>query len=133
MLVPTGAEGKYEYDPSIPAGSGGGGGGGGSSDFSSAKVTFLNSAPTTYYEVATYGIFNDAVSTEILTVTFDGQEQTVEVPLYKGKAMIGMAGFRNVGPVLPTTTGGVELDLDNFCFVVTGDGTITCEGDGGGN
>ena len=25
MLVPTGAEGKYEYDPSIPAGSGGGG------------------------------------------------------------------------------------------------------------
>lgn len=26
MLVPTGAEGKYEYDPSIPAGSGGGGG-----------------------------------------------------------------------------------------------------------
>ena len=28
MLVPTGAEGKYEYDPSIPAGSGGGGGGG---------------------------------------------------------------------------------------------------------
>lgn len=29
MLVPTGAEGKYEYDPSIPEGSGGGGGGGG--------------------------------------------------------------------------------------------------------
>lgn len=28
MLVPTGAEGKYEYDPSIPAGSGGGGGSG---------------------------------------------------------------------------------------------------------
>lgn len=28
MLVPTGAEGKYEYDPSVPAGTGGGGGSG---------------------------------------------------------------------------------------------------------
>lgn len=45
MLVPTGAEGKYEYDPSIPAGSGGGGGGGGGGGSLLCNAEFVSMEP----------------------------------------------------------------------------------------
>ena len=85
MLVPTGAEGKYEYDPSIPAGSGGGGDitveslsvtendtytapagkayspvtvnvSGGGGDLSSATVTIIDSRDPTLVSMVNYTI-----------------------------------------------------------------------------
>lgn len=129
MLVPTGAEGKYEYDPSIPAGSGGGGGGGGGGDLSSATVTFINTALGKYYAVLfpTFEPGDPGLRASPLAV---GDEVSVTTPLYKGVAYINpQIQIQEMNyDVMPTFTGGISLD--DGLIKITGDGTITAAGTG---
>lgn len=127
MLVPTGAEGKYEYDPSIPAGSGGGGGGGGG-DFSTAKVTFINSDDTKVYTVAKLVMIRGSyMEVENLTVN---SSEAVDLVLYKGSTYV--SEFDDIDyDTPPVVTGNISIDADAGEFVITGDGSITLKGVGG--
>ena len=127
MLVPTGAEGKYEYDPSIPAPSGGGGGGGGG-DFSTAKVTFINSDDTKMYVVNKLAMIQGSYM-EVGSVSVQSSE-AVDLVLYKGSTYV--SEFENIDyDTPPVVTGNISFDADAGEFVITGDGSITLKGTGG--
>lgn len=130
MLVPIpGSDGSYNYDPSIPAPSGGGGGGGGG-DFSTAKVTFINTALGKVYYVNLF-VVSDSPLTGLVggTITI-GAEQTIEIPLYKGASYIEIQSqFSAIDfSVMPSWTGGVSLTDDQSYLKVTGDGSFTAAG-----
>lgn len=157
MLVPTGAEGKYEYDPSIPAGSGGGGGditvealsvtanntytapagkayspvtvnvSGGGGDFSTAKVTFINSDDTKFYTVYSLvmirGSYMEVGKMEV------SSSEAVDLVLYKGSTYV--SEFDDIDyETPPVVTGNISFDADMGEFVITGDGSITLKGVG---
>ena len=158
MLVPTGAEGKYEYDPSIPAGSGGGGDitveslsvtendtytapagkayspvvvnvSGGGGDLSTARVTLKNSAEGKFYTFNMTIINKDLSGVSYANVTvYD--ETMVEIPLYKGTAYVPLLVHEADESVMPVMTGDITLDMPTGSFKVTGDGSITIAGVG---
>lgn len=97
-----------------------------SSDFSIAKVTFINADTNTLpYHAQIFHITDDAyISIEAITVIYP---VTVDVPLYKGRAEIKLVMLADTDEsYMPTTTGGVSLEIPKF--VITGDGTITAKG-----
>ncbi len=108
--------------------------GGGSSDLSIAKVTFINSNPTGPYtgtilsHINSY--FHDTLGMASFIVGTKNAE--VDVPLYKGCYVIGLDDCINVDEidtqVMPTSTGGVEIDFENGLMIVTGNGSFTCAG-----
>lgn len=143
MLVPTGAEGKYEYDPSIPAGSGGGGGGG-----SSAYTITLISAPIPEYPdnpvSVNYGVncfdenyvyLGGAVKTdegyigEYQTEVWSSASQDIEVMLFPSK---GISVGDSYGNQPISVTGDAEIkhnEDEGYWYVyVTGNCTITYQG-----
>lgn len=145
MLVPTGAEGKYEYDPSIPAGSGGGGGGGGGS--SSYTITLISApvpqypddpASVNYYvncfdENWTYyggGIKTDeGYIGEYSTEVWASASQDIEVMIFPSK---GITVTDNNGREPLSVTGDAEIvhheDEGYWDVYVTGNCTITYQG-----
>lgn len=132
MLVPIpGSDGSYTYDPSVPApsGGGGGGGGGGSSDFSTAKVNFINSANGKYYTVKYIGVTEFGLH-YFPQFSVDVSEN-VEMVLYKGMYTLSLMDFDEVDDqTMPECTGDITLDLDELAFIITGDGSITMKGTG---
>lgn len=107
-------------------------GGGGSSDFSTATVTFINSAaPDRTYDVTLATVGNDpdiedAVYSGDGRTVIGGSQISVVVPLYKGRYVLPTDAFADVDfTVMPTTTGGVTV---SDAVYVTGDGTITLAG-----
>lgn len=130
MLVPIpGSDGSYNYDPSIPAPSGGGGGGGGgSSDFSTAKVTFINSDETKLYIVNKLVMIQGSYM-EVGSVSVQSSE-TADLVLYKGSTYV--SEFEDIDEdTPPVVTGNISFDADAGEFVITGDGSITLKGIGG--
>lgn len=130
MLVPIpGSDGSYNYDPSIPAPSGGGGGGGGG-DFSTAKVTFINSAVGKQYNVLLVEVVDTPIAGLVGENIPIGAEETIEIPLYKGAAYINIQSqFANIDfSVMPSWTGGISLSEDQNYIKVTSDGTFTAAG-----
>ena len=100
MLVPIpGSDGSYEYDPSIPEGSGGGGGGGGG-DLSSATLTITDNRDPTTVSMVSYKFCGCLEADEwdddypAGTYPFSGgiqqgdPPQTWSIALYKGKSLI---------------------------------------------
>lgn len=128
MLVPIpGSNGSYEYDPSIPAPSGGGGGGGGG-DFSTAKVTFINSDDTKVYSVnklvMIQGSYMEAGSVSV------NSSEAVDLVLYKGSTYV--SEFEDIDyDTPPVVTGNISFDAYAGEFVITGEGSITLKGVGG--
>ena len=116
------------YSPVIVNVAGGGG------DLSTAKVTFINSNPSAPYTVTILSQKNyyshDTLGMASYTVGTNNAE--VDVPLYKGCYAIRIGDCINVNDVdpqvMPTSTGGVELDFQNFLMIVTGNGSFTCAG-----
>ena len=117
----------YAMDKAIAEGGGGGGG-----DYSTATVTFINSASGKSYTLLpiwpTIGENEleypkgETGSVEV----FSSQE--FGIPMYKGKAVLPLGNWIDDvdNEVMPITTGGVSFDLLNFN--ITGDGTITFSG-----
>lgn len=130
MLVPTGAEGKYEYDPSIPAGSGGGGGGGGG-DFSYINVTFINSdGPNSNPYDLIYAYTDDEYGLLYSSIASIGAfEPEMIIPLLAYKGRITLSIYDNMQNVddstPPVVTGNIVFDDDRGEFAITGEGTIT--------
>lgn len=112
----------------------GGGGGGGGGDLPTAKVTFINSNPTGPYTVTILSHINyyshDTLGMASYIVGSGNVE--VDVPLYKGCYAIGVGDCINLDEidvqVMPTSTGGVELDFENGLIIVTGNGSFTWAG-----
>lgn len=110
------------------------GGGGGGGDVTWAKVTFINSNPTGPYTVTILSHINyyshDTLGMASYIVGPGNAE--VDVPLYKGCYAICVGDCINVDEidthVMPTSTGGVELDFENGLIIVTGNGSFTCAG-----
>lgn len=122
MLVPTGAEGKYEYDPSIPAGSGGGGGGG-SSDFSIAHVTITNNASNSFVLFIPWlaPVDDDYyLSSQVSSGDIDSSGYTMDIVLYKGTAYLMLDSEQGFEFAF---TGDITGDTN--LTIITGDGTIT--------
>jgi len=117
------------YSPVTVNVSGGGGG-----DLSTAKVTFINSNPNGPYTVTILSHINyywhDTLGMASYIVGSGNVE--VDVPLYKGCYAIGIGDCINVSEVdpgvMPTSTGGVEIDFENSLIIVTGNGSFTCAG-----
>lgn len=128
MLVPIpGSDGSYNYDPSIPAPSGGGGGGGGG-DFSTAKVTFINSDNTKMYTVNKLAMIQESYM-EVGSVSVQSSE-TADLVLYKGSTYV--SEFEDIDyDTPPVVTGNISFNADAGEFVITGDGSITLKGTGG--
>ena len=142
MLVPTGAEGKYEYDPSIPAGSGGGGGG------SSTYTITLISAPVPEYPDSpasvnynincfdeNYVYLGGAVKTdegylgEYQTEVWASASQDIEFMLFPSKG-ITVTESNSRQPI--SVTGDAEIvhneEWGYWYVYVTGNCTITYQG-----
>lgn len=106
------------------------GGGGGGGDFSTAIVTFINSASGKAYTI--YPIWPAIGENGLDYTTGDSIDVSssyeFEIPMYKGKAVIPAGDWIDNADfdVMPTTTGGVSFDATNFN--ITGDGTITFSG-----
>lgn len=110
--------------------------GSGSSDWSTANVTFFcsdaGSGVEYYVNLPTISSTYIRIS-DIITV-YAGGSATVTVLLYKGVCILNTSAFYSMDySVTPTVTGDIELSQEYNGFVITGDGTITCGGDGGGN
>jgi hypothetical protein len=141
MLVPTGAEGKYEYDPSIPEGSGGGG--------SSSYTITLISAPVPQYPDdpasdsyyincfdENYTYLGGAVKTNEGYIgeypteeVWAGTPQDIEVIIFPSK---GISVVDNSGSQPISVTGDAEIrhheDQGYWDVYVTGNCTITYQG-----
>lgn len=103
-----------------------GGGGGGDSDFSTAEVTFNNTATGSYWIGVPRIETDKLVFNKINVLT----PVTVAVPLYKGSCTFLLIADSINTSVKPTFTGGVSID-ETFSFItVTGDGTFTAAGGG---
>lgn len=146
MLVPTGAEGKYEYDPSIPAGSGGGGDitveslsvtendtytapagkayspvvvnvPGGSSDYTIAHVTFTNNS-SHHFAIAGPTLYEG-----IMYPTMDSDDMVgdvFDIVLYKGVATLAVVDTEEMFSF--TVTG--DIVAGRTSLTVSGDGTV---------
>ena len=144
MLVPTGAEGKYEYDPSIPAGSGGGGGGGGSSTYTITLISapipeYPDSPASVNYNIncfdENYVYLGGAVKTdegylgEYQTEVWSSASQDLEVMIFQSQGIRVMD--TNAGQPI-SVTGDAEImhheDEGYWDVYVTGNCTITYQG-----
>ena len=94
--------------------SGGGGGGGG--DFDTATVTF--SCSDGLYYAYGHAVTTNAPVTLVFPLFTDANGQKIFT--------IGFSSIADINPqVMPTVTGGVQLDED---ITVSGDGTFTAAG-----
>ena len=149
MLVPTGAEGKYEYDPSIPAGSGGGGditveslsvtendtytapagkayspvvvnvAGGGGSSDFSIAHVTITTTATHPFLIEGPCLAGDGIYVGIPSEFIDGSP--IDIVMYKGNAyLVFVSEYSDYNFVL---TG--DITRDGTDIFVTGDGTIT--------
>ena len=116
---------------------GGSEGGGGSSDFSTAEVTFINVANGQgfSYPYVVYVGDNDTdnlifYTSNRITIVPNGSK-TVKLPIpVNGALILGVEGIGSLDTsYLPTVTGDITLDMENFQFVITGSGTITASGE----
>lgn len=108
------------------------GGGGGSSDFSTAEVTFINSAEDTGYNVYISRDKGDLyIGVTDAFVSVDSTENyTVKLPIPNGGATIISLdciadGFNTL--IEPIVTGGVIVDEDGN-LIISGDGSVTFVG-----
>ena len=96
--------------------------GSGDSDFSVANVTFINSG-SSYILTCPY-VDEDYMTVDRYGIT---TEMTLQIPLYKGLFILGFNNVEDVDfSVMPTISGGIRM-VDSQ-FEITGDGTITMEG-----
>ena len=97
-------------------------GGGGGGDFSTAEVTFI----VTEGGVRTHFAYIDPEynDIEILTPSLDVGEVTYTLPLYKNGQYINIAIAEGT---TPTISG--DISYDGHGFAITGNGTISVEGD----
>ena len=101
------------------------GGGGGDSDFSTAEVTFINSGDAGSYKYTLMTIDNDEYALKKINVD---DSVTVIVALYKGEVVLPLESFEDIDTSeMPTSTGGVEIDLINNLLTITGNGTFTAK------
>lgn len=110
----------------------GGGGGGGGSDFSTATVTMSCNGGSGYeWNYSGFYLEDDRLTSGTSYRSLNiiqGHDINVYVPLFKGKAELPFDFFLNAGDGLPIISGSISMDMERFVMVVTGDGTITCEG-----
>ena len=106
---------------------------GGGGDLTTAQVTFINSAEGTSYTVYPpfYFIADGVIGTTLSPLTV-AESLVLTVPLGENGAVWQLSTIDDINyDVLPTATGDVTIDFDNFAIIITGDGTITAAGSGG--
>ena len=98
-------------------------GGGGGGDFETASVTFVCTNPSWGYN-ASVPICDDDIPAFSVSDIIVTDPVTVKVPMYKGEARFPLMAVVGTTGV-PTASGGVAVSIEEFSFIVTGDGTIT--------
>lgn len=114
------ADGNTPYVPS----------GGGSSDFTIAKLTFINNASAS----ASFVLAVPVLLTDEETLMFSylgaaegaGGGDTYDVVLYKGQVFAELLALEQntAAEIIMTVSGDIELD-GSTTAIITGDGTIT--------
>lgn len=107
--------------------------GGDSNDFSTATVTFLNTASSGGYDVFAGTCTDDGFTITHHMATIDSPAQFL-IPLYKGSAFFPLSTMINAQQLqeeLPTTSGGVSLDMQTGNLIIIGDGTFAAKGNEG--
>jgi hypothetical protein len=99
---------------------GGGGGGGGDSDFSTAQVTFVNNTGGNVSVSAPIILDEEEISALLPTYSFSSPDDTTQIGLYKGNAVLLIPGTYVI-----TYTGDITEIVANIQYLVTGDCTIT--------
>ena len=111
------------------------GGGGGGEDITTATITFINTGG----EGTVYGvnipsvIYDDCFDYNHVFLDPESYSVTdstdVIATLYKGKVIYPLNSiYDGDADTMPTSSGGVSIDMENNAIVVTGDGTLTWVG-----
>lgn len=107
-------------------GGGSGGGGGGESDFSTARVTFINNSETTVNIELAVAVEADEeypATTATGVESVAGQTETFNVILYKGASYAHISIGIDYSALAFATSENITFDGQSFD--ITGDGTIT--------
>lgn len=105
--------------------------GGGGGDFSTAEVTFINSSETaSIYYVKPFAYATEENTLKAMTVKVETSEVvTFAIPASGKYEQTLSSMFGNIDySIMPTTSGGVELNAQNGTLVITGNGTFSAAG-----
>lgn len=100
-------------------------------DFATAKITVtITGEDAAYFSIPV--LSNEGIKYDEYVEIEGGNSDDIEIPTYKGAALIGSAYFGDLDTNSAVMTGGITFDGESGMYVITGDGTLTGEPQGGG-